>query len=322
MTFQRKRPLSVPLILEWVDLFNQRNGRWPNRRSKPIPEMKGETWCAIDQALYQGIRGLPGGETMAKFLQHHREAPNRAQTPPLTVEQVLQWVDAYRELHGAWPNRRSGEVAGSRGLTWSAVDAALRVGARGLPWGGSLARLLTQRRRVRNFSNTPKLTVEQILTWADEYRNRTGSWPQFNSGTLLEIDGETWNAVDRALRRGGRGLPGGSSLARLLASARGVRNRSDLPRLTEKQIHTWIREHRSRTGEWPRADSGSVAGMTGETWKGINVAMQQGLRGLPGGSSLVKLLDGELPALVDAGKAVTGSPPPCAAAGTAAATPG
>jgi DNA-binding CsgD family transcriptional regulator len=34
--------------------------------------------------------------------------------------------------------------------------------------------------------------------------------------------GESWRAVDQALRRGCRGLPGGGSLARMLRRARGV----------------------------------------------------------------------------------------------------
>jgi hypothetical protein len=40
------------------------------------------------------------------------------------------------------------------------------------------------------------------------------------------------------------GLPGGSSLARLLARERGVRNRCGLPPLTEAAILRWARAHR------------------------------------------------------------------------------
>jgi hypothetical protein len=37
--------------------------------------------------------------------------------------------------------------------------------------------------------------------------------------------GQTWLALDSALRNGHRGLPGGDSLARLLARERGVQRR-------------------------------------------------------------------------------------------------
>lgn len=44
---------------------------------------------------------------------------------------------------------------------------------------------------------------------------------------------ETWANVDNALRNGLRGLPNGSSLARLLAEKKGVRHIQDLPPLVK-----------------------------------------------------------------------------------------
>jgi hypothetical protein len=63
----------------------------------------------------------------------------------------------------------------------------------------------------------PPLTVDQILAWADEYRARTGRWPSASSGPVGGVPGENWHATDQALAQGLRGLPGGSSLSRLLA---------------------------------------------------------------------------------------------------------
>jgi hypothetical protein len=82
----------------------------------------------------------------------------------------------------------------------------------------------------------------------------------------------------------------GSSLARLLARKRAVRNKSDLSRLTPRKILAWARIHRDRIGRWPTAQSGPVLDAPGETWNGINLALWQGLRGLPGGSSLSGLV--------------------------------
>ena len=62
----------------------------------------------------------------------------------------------------------------------------------------------------------PTLTVEQVLAWADAHHLRTGSWPTTASGRVRGARGERWRALDRALRMGHRGLPGGDSLARLL----------------------------------------------------------------------------------------------------------
>jgi hypothetical protein len=65
---------------------------------------------------------------------------------------------------------------------------------------------------------------------------RTGDWPHRESGQIPGSLGEKWRRVDNALVYGLRGLPGGSSLAQLLAERRGVRNIRRLPRLTEEQI--------------------------------------------------------------------------------------
>jgi hypothetical protein len=102
--------------------------------------------------------------------------------------------------------------------------------------------------------------------------------------------GTTWRQVDNALRLGHRGLPGGSSLAPLLAVHRGVRNKKALPGLTEFLIETWAREHHQRYGAWPTENSGPVWGEPGETWRKIDAVLHGGHRGLPGGDTLARLL--------------------------------
>jgi hypothetical protein len=61
-----------------------------------------------------------------------------------------------------------------------------------------------------------KLTVAQILAWADAHHAHNGRWPSAISGPVSEAPGESWQAIDSALHRGWRGLPGSDSLARLL----------------------------------------------------------------------------------------------------------
>jgi hypothetical protein len=63
----------------------------------------------------------------------------------------------------------------------------------------------------------PTLTAEQILAWADAHYGRTGKWPNLYTGPVADAPGENWSAIDYALRRGHRGLPGDSSLSWLLA---------------------------------------------------------------------------------------------------------
>ena len=95
-------------------------------------------------------------------------------------------------------------------------------------------------------------------------------------------------AVEQALSLGVRGLPGGTSLARLLARHRGARNRKALPPLAVARIERWVWRHFARTGSWPRRADGPVADAAGETWAGIDSALHSGGRGLPGKDSLAK----------------------------------
>jgi hypothetical protein len=62
----------------------------------------------------------------------------------------------------------------------------------------------------------PRLTVAQILRWADAHRQRTGRWPGAHSGPVADTPGEHWGAINSALRAGLRGLPGGDTVSRLL----------------------------------------------------------------------------------------------------------
>src|SRR5262245_53641724 len=197
------------------------------------------------------------------------------------VTAVLAWADAWKARTGRWPLRTSGPVPESPGDTWMAVSLALAKGHRGLPGGSSLARLLAQRRSYRNVHGLPPLTARVILGWADAHREATGRWPTLRNGPVGAAPGESWACLDQALRHGGRGLPGGDSIARLLARRRGVRNRGALPHLTRGLIRAWAERHRRRTGRWPTADSGRVAGAPGETWGAVDSTLRQSAAGYP-----------------------------------------
>jgi hypothetical protein len=358
----RPRALSVEQVLAWADAHHAATGRWPKKESGTVAELPAESWGKIERALRKGHRGLPGGLTLARFLEHHRGVRNRAALCDLTPEQILAWADAYRAAHGRWPVAQSGRVEQAPGETWSGISQSLmrgrrglsgwaslhallvahwgaeprkrapdlsidqilvwadahhastgcwptqfsgeiadgltwcRVsqllggGGRGLPGGSSLVRLLAERRGYRNKADVPKLTVEQILAWADAHHVATGNWPNPYSGPVKGAPGETWKAIESALVHGSRSLAGGWTLPRLLAEHRGYRNRGELPHLTPEQILAWADAHRAATGHWPGLKTGPVATAPGETWMGINSALTKGYRGLPGGSSLPRLL--------------------------------
>jgi superfamily II DNA or RNA helicase len=241
---------------------------------------------AVLESVGRQIHGVTGGQ-MREFAQRLRDAAPR----PLTEDLILAWADAHFQRTGEWPQKESGAVVDAPDEKWLNLDEMLRLGNRGLPGGSSLPQLLASKRGVRNLASPPMLTVDQILRWADAQYERTGQWPGQKSGAIPESPGETWTAVELALSRGRRGLPGGSSLARLLAAERGRRNRLDTTPLSVEKILEWADAHHRRTGTWPRRkDTTPIAEAPGETWAKIDGALQAGTRGLPGGSSLARLL--------------------------------
>src|SRR5207247_1654084 len=140
----------------------------------------------------------------AKFADAFYLRTVRTITPlsPLTIEQILKWADAHCQNTGQWPNQKSGEVQGAPGEKWKCIAEALYKGLRGLPGDSSLAKLLTEKRSVRNIQALPPLTIEQILKWADAHRQKTGEWPNQNSGEVLDAPGEKWGNIDDALNKG------------------------------------------------------------------------------------------------------------------------
>lgn len=284
--------LRVFSILAWADAFYRREQRWPKQNSGEIPECPWTTWRQVSRALQSGFRGLRGGASLARLLAQRRGVRNQGGLPRLSVRQILAWADQHHARTGTWPNERSGRIGAAPHEKWGNISAALRDGGRGRPGGSSLARLLAKQRGVRNRGQLPGLSVRQVLRWADAHQARTGRWPTALAGVIAGTNGETWRGVQNSLVRGARGLPGGTTLADLLAKDRGYRNVANLPPLSVRQIRQWARAYFAEHGRWPTHSSGPVPG-TSETWVRINAALRQGFRGFRGGSSLLRVLKGD-----------------------------
>jgi len=181
--------------------------------------------------------------------------------PRLTFAKILAWADAFHERTGRWPSAHLGPVVEAPDEDWKNIHQSLQRGLRGLPSRTTLACFLEERRGKEHNLHLPFLSQKQILAWADAHFNLTGQWPQSSLGPIAGTARETWHGVDAALRTGLRGLRGGSSLPLLLqAKHGGVRNASNLPRLTERKVVSWADDHYRRTGLWPVVASGPVVG--------------------------------------------------------------
>jgi hypothetical protein len=140
----------------------------------------------------------------------------------LSLRKIRSWARAHREATGRWPDAHAGSVRGISDENWSAIDAALKLGRRGLPGGSSLTALFNRSLDPAARGIRPDLTVEQVLAWADAHRAATGRWPTITSGPITGVPGEKWVNLDAALRLGRRGLPCGTSLTRLIVEHRGT----------------------------------------------------------------------------------------------------
>jgi hypothetical protein len=138
----------------------------------------------------------------------------------------------------------------------------------------------------------PKLSIRQILKWADLHKQYSGRWPISRSGPILGDEaGRSWEAINTALRKGGSGLRGGTTLAQLLERHRNVRDtRRTLPDVTRDQILKWVDLHHLRTGQWPSRDSGTILDRPDISWNTIDRYLRKGGIHFPGGSSLAHLL--------------------------------
>jgi hypothetical protein len=257
--------------------------------SGPVLGAYRETWQSLNDDLRVGRRGLPGGKTLAQLMAEERGARNVYTIELLSEEKIVAWADAHHEATGEWPCHDTGPVLAAPGETWTAINSALAEGRRGLLGGSSLSRVLYKHRGRQALGWLRDLTIPMILAWADAHHEKHGRWPVETSGQVDGTD-ETWNGLSQSLARGQRGLPGGSSLARLLAEHRNVRNPRDLPPFTFKKILAWADAHHAATGSWPTAKSGPVLDAPGEDWHAVDSALRAGNRGLRGDTSLSRFL--------------------------------
>jgi hypothetical protein len=70
------KPITVAQILAWADAWHARKGDWPDMFSGAILGA-GTSWLAVHDALRFGRRGLPGGDSLAKFLYRERGRQDR-----------------------------------------------------------------------------------------------------------------------------------------------------------------------------------------------------------------------------------------------------
>lgn len=236
----------------------------------------------------------------------------------LIKESILAYRLDYKPQKGKrskWPTNGDGPVEHGpyAGLTtWSALDRALHIGARGLEGGSSLPELCQQvsdenNLDYYNFKDQENLEIEKIMECILAYRlahppedEKPGKWPSHTTGAVTEgpyAGKETWASLHSAVTQGLRGITEKTSLPKLCEAVSDkydldYTNRLNKPDLEISKIKECILAHYLETHSWPKDKLGTVeygpyAGQ--ETWLGISNALFRGSRGLPKGVKLSEL---------------------------------
>jgi hypothetical protein len=287
----RAAPVSLQQVHDAMQTFVLEQERWPDRHDGAIPTLEG-SWLAIDEALRVGVRGLPGGSSLAKERVALTGARRRQS---LTEENVKAAILAHHRATGAWPNDSTKGVIPGVGYTWSYVRAFIRNSGHG--FHGLV-------RELQGLSaEKTRLTLASVEEAIAAFRTaHDGRWPTCSTaGTVPILDSErptlTWSTLDTLLAVGTSGLPkvGADgrqlSLARVVAGLRGVVPSSSPLTLTvvEEAMLEWKRKE----GTWPTAKTSGKAPIIDVTWKALNIYLQRGKRSLPGGLTL-KRVEGTL----------------------------
>ncbi len=200
--------LSCDEILSAASRFYGRTGRWPSQLSGDASEDFGrsETWVNVNSSLVSGNRGLSGGSSLAKLLDLAgcKTSPHRG--GGLTADLILRAARRCHERTGRYPNANTPDahLDFDRKESWGAIDNALRKGLRGLNGNSCLAILLDENGLIRRTVKSDVLSTRVLIGMIHRYRLATGAWP---SETI-----NVWKSIGQSLRKGYRGLQGGSSL--------------------------------------------------------------------------------------------------------------
>jgi hypothetical protein len=201
----------------------------------------------------------------------------------LTEEKIIGFVKSFYKVHGRYPAAHTKENDGlPEGYTWITIDSALTHCSQGITAKSSIAKLISKHLGVRYKGDLPDFSEEKIVEWAKKYFLVHNKYPSIRTKPSDWLpEGETWIALDIALKRGTRGLPGGSSVAKLFEKYFGIRNKTNIPKISEQCIIDYMIVFKDKYGYFPHAHSKENEMLpSGESWHGFDKALRNARRGL------------------------------------------
>ncbi|WP_339908977.1 DEAD/DEAH box helicase [Symmachiella dynata] len=208
-------PWTLQTVQDEIRGHFQRCGKFP-LVATPGTTSLGTTWSTINFYLRRGgHHGLPGGSTLAQQVEAVKQSLGMLQehAAELTFENIRRAILLYQETHGQYPRRGSSDPVPIIGGAWGTLNNRLRKGK--VSEVSSLATIVKFIRTQKNDPPAPAkrpLTVSEIHLTIRRHIEQYGEAPSRQSGGQ-SVFGISWGHLDNLLKKGGRGLPGGSSLA-------------------------------------------------------------------------------------------------------------
>jgi len=191
----------------------------------------------------------------------------------LTIEKILAWADAHHDEQVFGPSRHFWSGAWRCGRDWSGINASFRYGGRGLRGSSPCRGLLAGTRQEAEDQRRPRLTIKQILAWADEHHeSERGVGPARTPGHSGHDDGEIGTTYKEPCTLECEAFRG-SSIAKLLRQYRGE-SAGGQPRADDQTDPGLGDDHHRRTGVWPRKEQARHRRTT-ERWNLIYYALSR-----------------------------------------------
>jgi superfamily II DNA or RNA helicase len=181
----------------------------------------------------------------SRFLSLERKYPFEGDTPE---NAVARWGCAYFQHNNRYPNRRSGVVSEYPTLTWRLLDDWMRIGRNGFTAGGSLIDFF-------NLTRPADLDVKEIKKWIRNYIAIHKVVPGANDDPVPEYSSMTWRNLNKCLRMGRRGLPGGMTLQSLAGNKREMIRRERPTTGISNQAPGLVRNFINTNGKRPLSTS-------------------------------------------------------------------
>lgn len=227
-----------------------------------------------------------------------------------SANQILQWIDSFKAKEGRVPRWRDRHVWQSDGqkapklvkhVTWRIIDQYIKDGW--LYCDGVAARSLHHLLETKGYFEEQKLSAQKLRNWITLFHEKEGRYPNHadknvwergQDGAWRAVQDESWDAINQALRLGGRGLHvvPQRSLAAFKRAHGFVRQKAqpaDTPHtrggITTEKVLGWMQLFLAKEGKypshidktiWERNAEGAWVAVPGKSWGAVNMWLRHG----------------------------------------------